>query len=194
MRFMCGMNWDFISQKTAFFTVTHLESANHTSSCLFSNVNTEATCSSETFVDFQQTKRRYVPEDRRWQNLISYPGVFPIGCLFSFYVCAEKGRVRFTLLLLNDFSPFMYNVESVANMHDVTIELPNWRYDINTTNVIYREWTGLLRENVYLLVWCASVNLFGWCIWELLLFAEVSFSSCESFQNGTMIRHQRLIG
>jgi hypothetical protein len=48
-------------------------------SCLayFSTLNMEASCSSETSVDFQLTKRRYIPENRtlhnhRCDNLKSY--------------------------------------------------------------------------------------------------------------------------
>jgi hypothetical protein len=38
----------------------------------------------------------------------------------------------------------------VIDVHSVTIKFTNWRYYSNTTNAIYRGWTGLLRENVYL--------------------------------------------
>jgi hypothetical protein len=35
-------------------------------------------------------------------------------------------------------------------VHSMTIKFPNWRYYSNTTNAIYRGWTTLVRENVYL--------------------------------------------
>jgi hypothetical protein len=41
-------------------------------------------------------------------------------------------------------------IELKGTIHSVTIKFLNWRYYSNTTNAIYRGWTGLVRENVYL--------------------------------------------
>jgi hypothetical protein len=57
----------------------------------------EATCSSETFVDFQQTTRRYIPEDKtlhnhRCENLNSSNGIYKavemseLSCIWGCHV------------------------------------------------------------------------------------------------------------
>jgi hypothetical protein len=41
-------------------------------------------------------------------------------------------------------------MQSLGFLFCVTIKFPNWCYYSNTTNTIYQEWLGLVRENVYL--------------------------------------------
>jgi hypothetical protein len=42
----------------------------------------EATCSSEMFVDFQRTTRRYVPEDSTLENYL----LFEEGCVIKLFI------------------------------------------------------------------------------------------------------------
>jgi hypothetical protein len=61
-----------------------------------------------------------------------------------------------------------------GHIHSVTIKFPNWRYYNNTTKDIYRGWTRLVRENVYLYDMQVSTCLV-YAYEDYSCFGEVSF-------------------
>jgi hypothetical protein len=70
----------------------------------------------------------------------------------------------------------MATVFNYANICSVTFKFPNWRYYRYTTNAIYRGWTGLVRENVYLYDEQVSTCLIDVHVYEdYNCFGEVSF-------------------
>jgi hypothetical protein len=80
---------------------------------------------SERSVDFQWNTELYIRED------YLLPRVYP--------------KRQLTLNRLHGIIS-----QNIKLIHSVTMKFPNWRYYSNTTNSIYREWTGIVKEEVYL--------------------------------------------
>jgi hypothetical protein len=58
----------------------------------YSTLKMEATCSSETLVDFRWTKRRYIPQDRALDIHISFDRIR--GGLISLWLYKENNKLR----------------------------------------------------------------------------------------------------
>jgi hypothetical protein len=62
---------------------------------------------------------------------------------------------------------------SVLHIHSSTIKFPNWRCYSNTTNAIYRGWTGLARERLFMYVQVSTCLVEAYD--DYSCFGEVSF-------------------
>jgi hypothetical protein len=74
--------------------------------------------------------------------------------------------------------------DTYTHIYSVTMKFPNWRYYINTTNSIYRGWTGIVSQKDYLHDVQVSTCFFMHMRITIALMKLV-FWSCRRFQDGT---------